>query len=110
MASGLPVLAFDHAAAGQLIRRGENGWLVPPDDEARFVAAAVALSGDPALRRALGPRARVTALAQGWDGVIARFEGHLAAACEAGAAWRTAGGLPPPRRAAILQDGQRAGP
>jgi glycosyltransferase involved in cell wall biosynthesis len=110
MASGLTVLAFDHAAAGQLIRLGENGWLVPHGDEARFVAAAVALSGDAALRRALGPRARVTALAQGWDGVIARFEGHLVAACEAGAPPGAAEHRPRPRHAAIVQDGQRAGP
>jgi glycosyltransferase involved in cell wall biosynthesis len=84
MASGQPVVAFDHAAAGQLIRSGDNGWLVPLGDEAGFVARTVALARDPLLRRVLGPRARATALAQGWDDVVARFEQHLRAACAAG--------------------------
>ena len=32
MASGLPVLAFDHAAAGRLIRHRDNGLLAPLHD------------------------------------------------------------------------------
>ena len=110
MASGLPVLAFDHAAAGQLIRSGDNGWLVPPGHAGRFVAAAVALAGDPRLRHALGPRARATALAQGWDGVVLRFEAQLVAARDAALQRRTVIGLPSPRHTAIMQDGHRAGP
>ena len=110
MASGLPVLAFDHAAAGQLIRRGDNGWTVPCGDEARFVAAAVALAGDASLRRRLGPRARVTALAQGWDGVVARFEAQLMAACAAGVRQVAVAPLPPLHAGRIAQDGPRATP
>lgn len=40
LASGLPVVAFDHAAAGQLIVDGHNGWRVPPADDDAFIAAA----------------------------------------------------------------------
>jgi glycosyltransferase involved in cell wall biosynthesis len=40
LASGLPVVAFDHAAAGQLITDDRNGWRVPPGDAAGFVAAS----------------------------------------------------------------------
>ncbi len=83
LASALPVVAFDHAAAGQLIRRGENGWVVAPGDTAAFVERTVALACDPRLRHALAPRARTTALALGWDSVVARFEGHLQRAREA---------------------------
>ena len=43
MASGLVVLAFDYAAAGQCIRVGENGWLVPRRDARAFTATATAL-------------------------------------------------------------------
>ena len=37
MASGLAVLAYDYAAAAQLIRSGENGLLAPFNDTAAFV-------------------------------------------------------------------------
>ena len=39
LASGLPVLAFDTAAAGDWVRHGHNGWLLPVDDAAGFVLA-----------------------------------------------------------------------
>lgn len=77
LASGLPVLAYDDAAAGQLVRTGVNGWLVPPGDASAFVATAVRLAGEDAQRMALGPQARQTALAQGWAPVIDRFEAIL---------------------------------
>ncbi len=110
MASGLPVLAFDHAAAGQLIRSGHNGWLVPPGDALRFVAAAEALARDPQLRRAIASQARVAALAQGWDGVVARFASQLAAACDEGSPWRSAADSPSPCPAPIVQDIHRSSP
>lgn len=40
LASGLPVVAFDHAAAGQLITDERNGWRVPPGDEAGFITTS----------------------------------------------------------------------
>ena len=55
MASGLPVLAFDHAAAGQLIEHGDNGWLAPPYDAAAFVRLAQCLVLRPRRRAARGP-------------------------------------------------------
>ncbi len=84
LASGLPVLAFDHAAAGQLIRSGENGRLAAAGDSAAFVAAAVALARDDALRARLAAQALATAQGLGWEAVVARFESHLGAACGAG--------------------------
>lgn len=79
MASGLAVLAFDYAAAAQLIRKGENGLLVPIDDAAGFVQAAVAAAADLAVCRALGVQAFETARALDWSSIIARFEGVLEA-------------------------------
>jgi hypothetical protein len=78
------VLAFDHAAAGQLIRSGDNGVLVPFGETAAFVAAAVALAAAPALREGIEPRALATARGLGWACVVARFEARLAAAGGAG--------------------------
>jgi glycosyltransferase involved in cell wall biosynthesis len=77
MASSLPVLAFDYAAAAQLIRSGENGMLVPFGDNDAFVQRAVALAGDPARRRALGEQARIGVADVNWDRIVARFEGVL---------------------------------
>ncbi len=77
LASGLPVLAYDDAAASQLVQPGLNGLLAPPGDARAFVAAATGLASDDALRLSMGPQARQTALAQGWAPVIDRFEAIL---------------------------------
>lgn len=76
MASGLAVLAFDDAAAGELIVSGRNGVLVPLGDAAAFKAQAMRLAADPMQLRALGRSARRTALDLGWDRVAAGFEAH----------------------------------
>src|SRR5262245_15403640 len=62
MASGLPVVAFDHAAAGQLIRHGDNGWLAAPTEAVQFVDLAAHAAGDRGALRTMGERARQTAL------------------------------------------------
>ena len=80
MASGLPVLACDYAAAARLIRSGDNGLLVPLDDTRRFVEQAVALALDPALAQRLGARARQSVLGHGWDAIVGQIEHHLRAA------------------------------
>jgi len=46
LASGLCVVAYDCAAAADLITNGRNGWTVPPGDAAAFIEAAVALACD----------------------------------------------------------------
>lgn len=47
LASGLAVVAFDYAAAKELIRHGVDGLLAPCDDPGQFVAAAVSLASSP---------------------------------------------------------------
>ncbi len=44
LASGLPVLAFNTAAAADWVDHEGNGWLVPPNDEAAFLNMALHLS------------------------------------------------------------------
>lgn len=46
MASGLPVIAFDYAAAGTCIRSRENGIRVPMRDADAFIAAAATAFAD----------------------------------------------------------------
>ncbi len=77
MASGLPVVAFNYAAAARFIRHGENGWLVPCPDRVAFLDAARILTTDDTLRRRLGPAARVTAEMIPWDTIVAGFERDL---------------------------------
>lgn len=80
MASGLPVLAFDHAAASQLIEPGRTGLRVAFGDESAFVRAAAEAVLDPTGLRRIGAAAREQALALGWDGVVDQFEQVLCSA------------------------------
>ncbi len=64
MASGRPVVASDVAAIPTAVRDGDTGLLVAPDDPDRLAAALDRLGADPLLRRDLGRRARVAAVAE----------------------------------------------
>jgi glycosyltransferase involved in cell wall biosynthesis len=77
MASGLPVVAYNYAAAAQLIQPGENGLLVPFADRTSFIQAAQALAQNPTQRLSMGAAARHTASQWDWDRIVARFEGVL---------------------------------
>ena len=80
MASGLPVLAFDHAAAGQLIAHQHSGLLARLGSVDEFVAMAAQLAGNPQQALAWGLQARQTTLACQWDQVVAQVEGLMRAA------------------------------
>ena len=74
MASGLAVVAFDHAAAGDIIRTGVNGMLADPHSEASFVMAAQSLLNAPDNLRAIGLRAAATAASMGWPSIVEATE------------------------------------
>ncbi len=58
LACGLPVLAYDCAAASDWVRDGVNGWLVPAGQVREFVARAAELAQAPqAIRAAAGQQA-----------------------------------------------------
>jgi len=65
MHAGLPVVATDTvgAAAGGLVRDGENGFIVPERDPEALAGALRRLAADQQLARRLGERARVDAAA-----------------------------------------------
>ncbi len=77
MASGLAVAGFDYAAARQFVRDEKNGLVVPCDQPAALIAAAVRLVTDTPLRTRLATAARATVEPQSWANVIARFESDL---------------------------------
>jgi glycosyltransferase involved in cell wall biosynthesis len=80
-ACGLPLVLSDHVgAAHDLLRDGENGFLVPAGDVAATIAALRTLAADPELRREQGARSRE--LARDW-GYGPSVEGFLEAVREA---------------------------
>ena len=79
MASGLAVLAFNHAAASELIRSGENGMVAQPGNDAQFCDLAARLATQPDEIARLRKRARQTALQLGWPSIIQEIEGVYAA-------------------------------
>jgi glycosyltransferase involved in cell wall biosynthesis len=74
MASGLAVLAYDHAGAAQLICSGENGLLAPLEGADAFANLAMRLAEDRDTVRALGLRARHTAAALSWERIVEQIE------------------------------------
>jgi glycosyltransferase involved in cell wall biosynthesis len=83
MASGLPVLAFEHAAAAQLIRHGQDGLLAALGNETAFLGEAVDAVGDRSRLARIGAAARESAGALGWAGVVECFENELRAVVRA---------------------------
>ena len=79
MASAVPVLSFDCAAAAEHLQDGVSARLVRPGDETGFVAAARDLAAAHAARVDAPMRAAALAAAQraSWDDVLARFESRL---------------------------------
>jgi glycosyltransferase involved in cell wall biosynthesis len=85
LASGLPVLAFDAAAAQEHVEHGRSGLLVPLGDTAGFEAAMASLmqrlshGGE-----AMGAAALQTARGLGWAATMTLFEAQLQEAAHAG--------------------------
>lgn len=78
MASGLPVVAFDYAAAGQHIRHGSNGLLAAFGNNSEFAAAAATLVDtyldEPVRFAALGIQARESAEQLDWSHIVGELE------------------------------------
>lgn len=73
LASGLPVVAFRHAAAAELLRPGDNGLLAPYGDEQAFIAAAQRLATDAPLLATMQQRARESVLQMDWPTIVRRL-------------------------------------
>ena len=100
MASGLAVVAYDYAAAAEVIRHGVNGILVPLGSD--FAPPAAALATDLARARCIGQAAREAALARGWDSVVAELEAVLRAAAAYQAMANEATAIKAPRSAPAI--------
>jgi len=78
MASGLPLAAYDYAAAAQHVRHGTNGLLATYGQTSDFTAMASELAArheqDPEKFRAMGRHARLTAESLDWECVVQEME------------------------------------
>jgi glycosyltransferase involved in cell wall biosynthesis len=74
LASGRPVVGSRVSGIQDVVRDGETGLLVPPADPAALARAVVRCLVDPALRRALGERARRAAGAYGIGPMMERID------------------------------------
>jgi glycosyltransferase involved in cell wall biosynthesis len=77
MASGLGIVAYDYAAAREVLRHGSSALLAPFGDAAAFVAHAEHLARDPVLALSLGAAARKRAESLTWERVVQDFEAVL---------------------------------
>lgn len=74
MATGLPVVATSVGGVPELIRDGENGLLVPPQNPAALGAAIRRLATDPQLRLRLGEAAQQRAGELSWPHCVDAHE------------------------------------
>jgi glycosyltransferase involved in cell wall biosynthesis len=73
-ASGLPLVLSDRVgAAYDLLRDGENGFLVPADDVEAAAEALRRLAADPELRRRMGARSSELVAAWGYEPSVESF-------------------------------------
>lgn len=77
MASGLCPVAFDYAAAREVVAHFGNGLLAPCGDDEAFMRLAAMAAGDPALRAQLGAAARAAAERLDWERVHDVFAAAL---------------------------------
>ena len=71
MASGLPVVAVRAGGPGEIVRRGETGFLVEPTEPpSSFASTLISLVDDRPMRRRLASEARDYAKTQTWERIM----------------------------------------
>lgn len=82
LASGMPVMAYQYAAAALLLRDGVNGGLAPFNDANAFHARTLALLEEPPRLRAMALAARESAESLDWDSIVQGIEQVYASAID----------------------------
>jgi glycosyltransferase involved in cell wall biosynthesis len=76
MACGLPVIACASHGPAEIVRNGESGWLVPPDDEQALEQAFIQAASQPDERRRRGQQAAAQAVQRyGWAAIATQVAG-----------------------------------
>lgn len=76
LASGTPVVCSDIHGYRSVVRRGEQGLLVPPRDVTGLADAIGQLLSDPVMRARMSESARERAIQFGWDNIAAKVEDY----------------------------------
>lgn len=74
MGCGLPIIASDVGGNNEIVREGENGYLIDGDDIALIATRLAALINDDQLRHRLGARSRALSLAYDWRNIMGRYQ------------------------------------
>jgi glycosyltransferase involved in cell wall biosynthesis len=77
LASGIPVLAFDCAAARDWVQTGVNGWLVPENYPEGFALQAVEIFKSPSLLAQVTQSTRQQIVRLDWDQIAEQVESVL---------------------------------
>ncbi|MFL5982393.1 MAG: glycosyltransferase family 4 protein [Gaiellaceae bacterium] len=76
MACGLAVIACAAHGPAEIVRDGQNGWLVPPDDEAALASALSEAASNPLERHKRGQHAATDARrSYGWPAIARQIAG-----------------------------------
>jgi L-malate glycosyltransferase len=74
LASGLPILTTDTGGARELVKDGENGFILKMEDSADIVEKIKKLLTDPALQEKMAQRNRAIALEKSWKKVAEAYK------------------------------------
>ena len=83
MAAGRPIVASDLPSLREVLRHGDNAWLVQPDDPAALAQGIQHLLAEPALAARLAAQAQEEVQAYTWEQraerILSFVEGHVSA-------------------------------
>jgi len=74
LAAGVPIVCSDIHGYRSVVRRGEQGLLVPPRDVTALADAIGQVLSDPEMRARMSASARERAVQFGWDNIAAKVE------------------------------------
>src|SRR3954447_20465151 len=74
LASGTPIVCSDIHGYRSVVRRGEQGLLVPPRDVTALADAIGEVLSNPQMRERMSASARERAVQFGWDNIAAKVE------------------------------------
>jgi N-acetyl-alpha-D-glucosaminyl L-malate synthase BshA len=74
MASGLPIVATKVGGLPEIVKDGENGFLVEPKNPKQIAEGTLLLLRDNELRERISKNNKEKAKKYGWDGVVERLE------------------------------------
>lgn len=73
MGCGLPILASDVGGNNEIVKEGENGFLIPGEDTEKLARDLAALVNDAELREKMGRKSREAAMKYDWKHIMAAY-------------------------------------